>query len=58
MRLRRKGPARQCQGTVLADWVVRGDDGAERMSGTNVFVLGPDGRIESGTGFANPPAEK
>ena len=53
--MRRKGEARQCQGTVLADWVaVSVADGVERMSGTNVFVLGGDGRIEAATGFANP----
>jgi hypothetical protein len=46
VRLARKGPVRQCQGTVLADW-----SAGEKMSGTNVFVFGPDGRIESVTGF-------
>lgn len=55
--MRRKGEARQCQGTVLADWVaVSVADGVERMSGANVFVLGGDGRIEAATGFANPPS--
>jgi hypothetical protein len=43
---------------VLADWVASGADGRELMSGTNVFVLGPDGRISSATGFANPPVTK
>ena len=42
--LRRKGEVRQCQGAVLADWMVPGKDGKERMSGTSVFVFAPDGR--------------
>jgi uncharacterized protein YndB with AHSA1/START domain len=50
VRLRRKGEVRHCQGTVLADWSAAASDGAVRMSGTNVFVLGGDGRIESVTG--------
>jgi len=51
--LRRKGNVRHCQGTVLADWSASGADGKERMTGTNVFVFGPDGRIDSVTGFTN-----
>ncbi len=47
VRLARKGPARQCQGTVLAEWTA-----GEKLHGANVFVFGPDGRIESVTGFA------
>ena len=58
VRLRRKGDIRHCQGTVLADWVFVGEDGQERMSGINVFVLGADGRIHSATGFTNLPAVK
>jgi hypothetical protein len=54
LRLTREGAVRQCQGTVLADWVARGDDGQERGRGTNVFVLAPDGRIAAVTGFWNP----
>ena len=53
MRIRREGGIRHCQGTVLADWVARGADGQERGRGTNVFVFGPSGRIESVTGFWN-----
>jgi uncharacterized protein YndB with AHSA1/START domain len=53
--LRRKGDVRHCQGTVLADWTAAGSDGKERMSGTSVFVFGPDGRIDSVTGLTNPP---
>lgn len=51
IRLRRPGNVRQCLGTVLADWVAVADDGRDRATGTNVFVLGADGRIESATGF-------
>jgi uncharacterized protein YndB with AHSA1/START domain len=50
VRMHRKGEVRHCQGTVLADWSAKGGDGQERMSGTNVFLLGADGRIESVTG--------
>ncbi len=49
--LSRRGEPRQCQGTALVDWVVAGPDGAERAKGTNVFELGPDGRIARATGF-------
>jgi uncharacterized protein YndB with AHSA1/START domain len=51
--MERKGAVRHCQHTLLADWVVRGSDGAERMSGVNVFVLNARGRIASVTGFWN-----
>jgi uncharacterized protein YndB with AHSA1/START domain len=51
--LERKGAVRHCQHTLLADWVVRGPDGAERMSGVNVFVLDARGRIASVTGLWN-----
>ena len=52
IRMKRKGQVRQCQGVVLADWVAASPDGVERMSGTNVFVLGLDGRIVSATGLS------
>ena len=52
---RRAGDVRHCQGTVLCDWRVVMPDGKERATGTNVFTLGPDGRIESVTGFWGPP---
>jgi uncharacterized protein YndB with AHSA1/START domain len=51
--LRRKGSVRQCQGTALSEWVAVSADGEEKMSGTSVFCLGADGRIESATGIAN-----
>jgi uncharacterized protein YndB with AHSA1/START domain len=56
MRLEREGDVRHCQGMVLADWIARGADGQERGRGTNVFVLGADGRIESVTGFWSAPS--
>jgi hypothetical protein len=56
--MHRQGEPRHCQGVVLADWSARGADDRELMTGTNVFVLGPDARITSATGFANLPAAK
>ena len=53
IRLRRNGDVRHCQGTVLADWKVVMPDGQQKGTGTNVFTIGPDGRIESVTGFWN-----
>src|SRR5262249_12002150 len=52
IRLSRRGEVRHCQGAVLADWVALASNGQERMSGTSFFLLGPDGRIHSVTGFA------
>ena len=52
IRLRRAGPVLQCQGSALVDWAATAPDGAEKMRGTNVFVLGADGRIVAVTGFA------
>ncbi len=54
IRMERKGGVRHCQGTVLADWIAVDRDAKEHMSGTNVFVFGADGKIDSVTGFANP----
>ncbi len=51
IRVRRKGEIRHCQGTLLVDWAAAGPDGQERVKGTNVFRLQPDGRIESVVGF-------
>lgn len=53
IRMQRSGEPRQCQGTVLADWIAVDAEGKERMSGLNVFAFGADGRITSATGFAN-----
>ena len=54
--LEREGPARQVQGTVLVDWVVRGPDGNPAMSGTNACELAPDGRLCAVVGFWSPPS--
>jgi uncharacterized protein YndB with AHSA1/START domain len=51
LRLTRDGNARHCQGTVIADWIATGADGARVASGTNVFQCGEDGRFESAVGF-------
>ena len=51
IRLRRAGAVVQCQGSALVDWVAAAPDGAEKMRGTNVFLLGVDGRIVAVTGF-------
>ncbi len=51
MTLTRRGAMRHCQGTVLADWVASGPDGAEQGRGTNVFGLAPSGMIASVIGF-------
>ena len=50
-RLTRRGPVRQCQWCLLADWTAVGADGSEQGSGTNLFVLDADRRIASVTGF-------
>lgn len=52
LRLERAGAVRHCQGTALADWVVRAADGEERGRGTNVYTFGADGRIEAVTGIS------
>jgi uncharacterized protein YndB with AHSA1/START domain len=49
--LSRDGDAQHCQGQVLVRWRGLGPDGQQRASGSNLFRLGPDGRIESVTGF-------
>ena len=51
IRMKRHGDIRHCQGTVLVEFVAQSPDGQPRASGTNVFVFGAGGRIESVTGF-------
>ena len=51
LKMERNGAVRHCQGMAIADWVAKGPDGQTRAQGTNVFVLAPDSRIESVTGF-------
>ena len=46
IRMRRTGNVRHCQGWVLADYEATGSDGNIVMQGSNVFVMGMDGRIE------------
>jgi uncharacterized protein YndB with AHSA1/START domain len=53
LRLQRDGDVQHCQGTVLARWTATGADGASRGSGTNVFTMAADGRIEAVTGLWN-----
>ena len=48
--LKRTGDVRHCQGTVLSEWIAE-KNGAQIASGTNVFVLDPDGRLQSVTGL-------
>jgi uncharacterized protein YndB with AHSA1/START domain len=55
LRMRRVGDVRHCQGLALVDWIATGADGKERARGTNVFVLGATGKIQSVTGFWAPP---
>ena len=55
LRMRRAGDVRHCQGTALAEWIAVGTDGRERGRGTNVFVLGATGKIQSVTGFWTAP---
>ena len=49
--LQRLGNVRHCQGMVIADWVINGKDGTTIGTGSNVFVMGADGRIAGVTGF-------
>lgn len=49
--LQRRGAVRQCQGTAVADWTAVGPNNAEIGKGSNVFLLGPDGKIAAVTGF-------
>jgi len=51
MRLERRGPARHCQGTAIADWTAMGADGTQLGTGSNVFVLGGDTKISAVTGI-------
>jgi uncharacterized protein YndB with AHSA1/START domain len=49
--LQRRGNVRHCQGMVIVDWAITGKDGATMGTGSNVFVMGADGRIAGVTGF-------
>jgi uncharacterized protein YndB with AHSA1/START domain len=50
-----QGAARHCQGTLLADWLVKRPDGSTLARGTNVFDLAPDGRFTRVVGLWGPP---
>lgn len=54
LRTQRVGDVRHCQGMALVEWIATGGDGKERARGTNVFVLGATGKIQSVTGFWAP----
>lgn len=51
IRLERRGSVRHCQGTAVADWTAIGPDGKTLGTGSNVFTLGSDGRINHVTGL-------
>jgi hypothetical protein len=51
MRIVREGTVRHCQGTVVVNWSATGPDGSVRGTGTNVFTMDADGRIEAVTGL-------
>jgi uncharacterized protein YndB with AHSA1/START domain len=53
IRVQRAGEVRHCQGTVLAEWTAATADGQPRGAGTNVFLMGADGKIASVTGIWN-----
>lgn len=46
---------RHCQGTALADWLVKSADGKTVARGTNVFELAPDGRFTRIVGLWGKP---
>jgi uncharacterized protein YndB with AHSA1/START domain len=50
-RMARRGEVVQCQGTAIAEWVVIASGGQEQEKGTNVYRLGPAGKIESVVGL-------
>jgi uncharacterized protein YndB with AHSA1/START domain len=56
LKMERRGSVKHCQGTVLAEWAAVGADGGVRMSGTNVFQFGPDGKLASVTGVQQFPS--
>jgi len=47
----RNGEVQECQGVVLARWIVQKADGTEASKGTNMFLLSPEGRIRRVIGF-------
>ena len=51
MTLRREGDVSQCQGTAVAGWIAKAEDGAIRGQGKNVYEFSPEGKIRQATGF-------
>jgi hypothetical protein len=51
LRIQRDGETQQCQGTILARWIVTKTDGSQAAKGANIFHLSPSGRILRITGF-------
>lgn len=51
VRMKRTGKVRHCQGVVLAEWKVRGEDAKIVMSGTNVFSFDSMGQLRAVTGL-------
>jgi len=47
----REGAPRECQGTILVDWMLRSPEGQPRGRGTNFVALSPAGRISAVIGF-------
>jgi uncharacterized protein YndB with AHSA1/START domain len=52
VRLERSGEPRQCQGTVLVEWIGTGSDGRELARGTNYVQFSPRARIAEVIGFS------
>jgi hypothetical protein len=44
---------RQCQGSVLAEWIAMDREGQERANGSSVFEFAVDGKIAAVTSFAD-----
>jgi len=51
LRMERRGEVSLCQGTAVAEWIILSPDGQERGRGTNVYRLGPHGKLESVVGL-------
>ena len=51
--LRREGDPRHCQGTVVAGWIARSDQGKTLATGTNVFEINAAGRCRRVVGLWN-----
>lgn len=54
LNMEREGEPVQCQGTAMARWVARKEDGSESARGTSMFHFTPEGLIHSIVGFWMP----